>query len=98
VALRPGNQVWVVRDDRLYTVDVKVAQAAGNRLLLFAGLSDLASNDKLVVSPLAMAIDGMQVRTQATTRTVSELSSAKPMADGGIPGSSATPATQELSR
>jgi multidrug efflux pump subunit AcrA (membrane-fusion protein) len=97
VALRPGNQVWVVRDDHLYTVDVKVAQAAGERLLLFAGLSDVTANDQLVVSPLAMAIDGMQVRTQATTRTVAEMSSKRP-ADGGISGSSTTRSKRELSR
>ncbi len=97
VALRPGNQVWAVRDGQIAKASVKIAQSFGDRLLLFSELSDVRAGEQLVVSPLALAVDGMQVRSQATTLNVSEVS-AKPAVDGAISGPPTDAAGQEMAR
>ena len=62
-ALRPGNKVWTVSDNKLSTVEVKVAQAHENHVDLFASMSNVKPGDQVIVSPLSLAVDGMQVRT-----------------------------------
>ena len=62
-ALRPGNRVWRVRDDRLSIVPVRVIST------MDAGVTvepvhegDLVAGDRVVVGTLAIAEEGMQVR------------------------------------
>ncbi len=61
VALHQGDVVWVVGDgDRLSFRKVDVARAQGNEILVRTGLRD---GERVVVSPLQAATDGMHVRT-----------------------------------
>jgi multidrug efflux pump subunit AcrA (membrane-fusion protein) len=84
VALRPDNVVWRVAGDQLEVSRVKVAQATETHVLVFSNLSDVQSGDRVIVTPLALALNGMEVRAQPTTINVSEVSS-KPT--DGINGS-----------
>lgn len=60
-ALRPGNRVWILRDDRLAVRDVRVAQVLDDRVLLFPDQTQLTAGDRVIVSPLALAVDGMEI-------------------------------------
>lgn len=80
VALRPDNVVWRVDGDQLEVARVKVAQATESHVLVFSNLSDVAAGDQVIVTPLALALDGMEVRSKPTTINVSEISS-KPALD-----------------
>lgn len=60
-ALRPGNRVWILRDDRLAVQDVRVAQVLNDRVLLIPDETQLAVGDRVIISPLALAVDGMEI-------------------------------------
>ena len=47
VALRPGNRVWLVRDQQLAVVPVEVAQTVDDRVLLFSTGADVREGDAL---------------------------------------------------
>ncbi len=60
VALRGGRDVWVVGEDSLlHRRDVEVGWGTGDELYVTDGLE---AGDRVVVSALAMPIDGMAVR------------------------------------
>ncbi|MEX0716809.1 MAG: HlyD family efflux transporter periplasmic adaptor subunit [Planctomycetaceae bacterium] len=61
-AVRPGNVVWRIEDGQLRIERVRVADVSGNRVLVPAGGAPLAVGDRVIVSPLAAAADGMPVR------------------------------------
>lgn len=59
-ALRPGGRVYVVApDDTLEVRDVEVVRTERDRIVIGAGL---APGDRVCVSPLGAAIEGMEVR------------------------------------
>ncbi len=60
-ALRPGNEVWVVRDDKVTIVPVTVLQRADDDVYLTGALQP---GDAAIVGGLQIATDGMEVRTQ----------------------------------
>ena len=59
-ALRPGNEVWLVRDGKLKIVPVRVLQRTDDSA--FVTTPELAKGGLLVTSNLAAAIDGLEVR------------------------------------
>jgi RND family efflux transporter MFP subunit len=68
LALRPtrreaGDQVLVAEDGRLRFRDVEVLRLEGENAVIRAGL---AAGDRVCVSPLDVAVDGMEVRTVET--------------------------------
>jgi hypothetical protein len=63
-ALRPGNRVWILRDDRLAVRKVRVAQVLDDRVLLFPDGTQLTAGDRVIVSPLALAVDGMEIQEE----------------------------------
>jgi len=67
-AVRPGNRVWVVRDGKLAVVDVRVLRVADGRAIVLAG--DLAEGGRVVVTPLANAVDGMEVEEKQREKAV----------------------------
>jgi RND family efflux transporter MFP subunit len=60
--VQPGNVVWRVRDGRLDVVPVEVASLRDDTVLIEAGTGGLRAADRVVVSPLVAATDGMAVR------------------------------------
>lgn len=69
-ALRDNNQVLVVgRDQKLRFRDIKLLRLYQNDLLIEAGLND---GERVCVSPLQTAIDGMTVNPVADTSATNE--------------------------
>jgi RND family efflux transporter MFP subunit len=65
-ALRPGNVVWKLEQDRLRINPVEVARVLEDTVLIHADASGVQEGDKLVISPVAEATEGMQLREQAS--------------------------------
>lgn len=61
MAIRPGNLVWVVRDGKLHSEKVRVVDMSGEQLLVEQGASGLKPGDRVVISPLSTADEGMVV-------------------------------------
>lgn len=62
IAVRPGNRVWKISNGKLAVQPIKVARSVNDRLLVHAAPSNLAAGDKVIVTPVAAAFDGMSVR------------------------------------
>ncbi len=63
-ALRPGGQVWLLRDDRLVIAGVEVARRRGDQVLVEDRPDSVQPQDKVVVSPLAVVQQGMALTEQ----------------------------------
>lgn len=61
-ALRPGDEVWVVRDDNLRIVPVRVVQADDDVVHVTGALR---AGEPTVVDGIEVAVDGMAVRSAA---------------------------------
>ena len=61
--LRPGNEVWVVRDGRLRILPVRVIQRTDE--IAYVTTPSLAVGGQIVTSNLRAPTDGMRVRTQS---------------------------------
>ena len=61
-ALRPGNEVWAVRDGTVRIVPVQVLQRSDDEVFLTGGLE---AGQAVIVAGVQVAIDGMPVRTDA---------------------------------
>ncbi|MXX76304.1 MAG: efflux RND transporter periplasmic adaptor subunit [Holophagales bacterium] len=59
-ALRPGNEVWVVRGDRVTIVPVTVLQRADDEVYVTGALQ---RGDAAIVGGIQVGTDGMEVRT-----------------------------------
>jgi RND family efflux transporter MFP subunit len=60
-AVHSGNEVWVVRDDRLHVVPLSIVRTDKDFAYAASGLDDGA---QIVVSALDIVTDGMEVRAQ----------------------------------
>ena len=61
-ALRPGNEVWVVRDEKVAIVPVTVLQRADDEMYVTGALQP---GDAAIVGGLQVATEGMAVRSAA---------------------------------
>ena len=59
-ALRPGNEVWAVRNDRLRIVPVEILQRLDDDVYV---TGDLEAGEQVVVGGIQVGTDGMEVRT-----------------------------------
>ncbi|MGM0490465.1 MAG: efflux RND transporter periplasmic adaptor subunit [Planctomycetota bacterium] len=71
-AVRPGNQAWRVRDGRLHIVDLDVAQATDELVLVRADSGDWVAGDRVVITPLSAVHDGMSVRLAKTNELATD--------------------------
>ncbi len=62
-AVRPGEQLWIVRDGKLKVVTVELVRVDGDSALLRQQSVVLKVGDQIVTSPLASVSDGMAVTT-----------------------------------
>ncbi|QLC25389.1 HlyD family efflux transporter periplasmic adaptor subunit [Parasphingopyxis algicola] len=60
-ALRPGNQLWLVREGRLAIVPVEVLQRTDTEV--FVRADPLGTDPQVIVGDIGVATDGMRVRT-----------------------------------
>lgn len=63
---RPGNVVWRVREGRLEILNVRAAVVREDSVLVDPQRSGLAAGDRVIVSPLAVATEGMPVREESS--------------------------------
>ncbi|MEZ6122148.1 MAG: HlyD family efflux transporter periplasmic adaptor subunit [Planctomycetaceae bacterium] len=59
LALRPGQRIWLVRDDAIHIVPVDVVSFADDRVVIDA--AGLNSDDRVVVSPVQNIREGLPV-------------------------------------
>ncbi|MEK6248235.1 MAG: HlyD family efflux transporter periplasmic adaptor subunit, partial [Planctomycetales bacterium] len=84
-AIRPGNRVWVLRDGKLVIEPVKVMLSTELESLVAAG-GALQVGDKVIVSPLSIAANGMPLRQVITVEeeiSISDEDSPVPVAKQG---------------
>lgn len=63
-ALRPGNKIWLVKDDRMWIVPVELLQRTDTQALIASG--DLDANSVVIIGSLKAATDGQKVRVAET--------------------------------
>ncbi len=61
-ALRPGSEVWAVRDDTVTIVPIRVLQRSDDSVLV---IGELQAGEAVVVGGIRVATEGMAVRTEA---------------------------------
>ena len=66
-ALRPGYRVWTVKNGSLNVKQVRVASFTDSSVVLIDDDTKLTKGDQVIVSPLPLVVDGMEVRTHRPT-------------------------------
>lgn len=66
-ALRPGNQIWLVRDGRLRIVKVEILQRTDTQALI--ATTGLGNKPVVILGALKTATDGQQVRVAKDRKT-----------------------------
>lgn len=61
-AVRPGDELWVLRDGKLAIETVAVVTTVDGEALLIASGAPVKAGDEIITSPLPLAIDGMSLR------------------------------------
>ena len=62
-ALLPGNRIWTVVEGKLRQHAIRIATTTPEGVLFYADSAAIRPNDLVVVSPLALPIEGSPVRT-----------------------------------
>lgn len=78
-SIRPGEQLWVVRDGKLKIVPIQLVRVDGQTALVRQENSLLTSGDQVIVSPLASISDGMAIQTAADVKNISPDVPVKPV-------------------
>lgn len=73
-SIRPGGQLWVVRDGRLKVVSISLVRVDGDVALVRQEQPTLKAQDVVIVSPLASVTDGMPVSIASDAPTESSAS------------------------
>ncbi len=66
-AVRPGREIWLVRDGRLQIRPIVIARVIGETALLEPTPDGVAAGDLVVTSPLALVRDGMPVEVLSSS-------------------------------
>ena len=69
-SIRPGGQIWVVRDSKLKVVSISLVRVDGDLALVRQEEETLKAQDVVIVSPLASVTDGMPVTVAADLKTI----------------------------
>ena len=62
-ALLPGNRIWTVVDNKLRQHSIRIATTTPEGVLFYADTEMIRPNDLVVVSPLALPVEGGAVQT-----------------------------------
>jgi multidrug efflux system membrane fusion protein len=68
-AIREGNKIWLVNDNRLHIRTLKIARTDKDFAYITADLED---GSQIITSSLDVVVDGMQVRTHSDNRNEAE--------------------------
>jgi len=63
-SIRPGGQLWIVRDDKLKVIAVTLVRVDGDSALVRQEGASLQAGDRVITSPLASISEGMAVNVQ----------------------------------
>jgi len=66
IAVRPGNEIWVVRDGKLRVLPVRVIQRTDD--LAYIATPSLGEGGRLIVGSVRAPIDGMAVRVAGSAQ------------------------------
>jgi multidrug efflux pump subunit AcrA (membrane-fusion protein) len=77
-AVRPGNQIWVVRDGKLHIESLPVAQIVGGEVLVPPQNAPVKPGDRIVISPLPAPTPKMEVREEAIEAAAYAATSGEP--------------------
>ena len=69
-SMRPGGQIWVVRDGKLKVVSISLVRVDGDLALVRQDKETLKAQDVVIVSPLASVTDGMPVTVAAELNSI----------------------------
>ncbi len=61
-AIQPGNEVWTVVDGKLRRKEVRLATSGEDYVVAYQQEDGLQAGDRVVVSPVATPIEGLEVR------------------------------------
>lgn len=67
MALRPGNLVWLLREGRLLIDKVTVVHRESDSVFVLDETTQIRRHDHVIVSPLALAVQGMELRSTLVT-------------------------------
>lgn len=81
-SIRPGGQLWIVRDGKLRVLTVSLVRVDGDSALVRQEGSVLKVGDLVVISPLASVTDGMAVTTNPGAHAIAKPEPASPQAAG----------------
>lgn len=79
-SVRPGEQLWILRDGRLRIVKISLVRVDGDSALVRQESSVLTAGDRVIISPLASIADGMAVTTDAGATDIAGSSAGAPQA------------------
>ena len=71
-AVRPNRQAWSVVDNKLVIHPLDVARVLSDSVLVPAASTELGPGDRVVISPLKIAYNGMPVRERAAEKSSRE--------------------------
>ncbi len=77
-AVRPGNQLWVVRDGKLHSVPGNVVQVVDGQALLMPTGATVSAGTAVVTSPLPFVVEGMEVRVSPAAPRVAGAGEGRP--------------------
>lgn len=60
-SIRPGEQLWIVRDGKLSVITISLVRVDGDMALVRQQTASLKAGDQVIISPLASINDGMPV-------------------------------------
>jgi hypothetical protein len=72
--IQPGNVVWRVRDGQLNRIQLRNQYPLDDAILVPIAASPLLPGDELVISPLPVAAEGMEVRIKTAATASREAS------------------------
>lgn len=85
-SIRPGGQLWIVREGKLKIVAISLVRVDGDSAIVRQEGSALQADDQVIISPLASITDGMAVTTDlgvtataGTAATVPQAASSQEM-------------------
>jgi hypothetical protein len=88
-SIRPGGQIWVVRDGKLKVVSISLVRVDGEMALVRQEQETLKAQDVVIVSPLASVTDGMPVTVAPKLEASTEASALQASRNENTPAASA---------
>ncbi|MCA9211439.1 MAG: biotin/lipoyl-binding protein [Planctomycetales bacterium] len=70
-SLRPGNRIWLAKNNRLEQQQVEIAYADKNNVVLLANTDEVKPGDRVITSPLPLITEGMEIRDEGAQTLIS---------------------------